>query len=36
MIVTEYADFGQIAYFAKPGLEQSIEKAALLFKAKYD
>ena len=34
MTVTEYADFGQIEYFAKLGLEQSIEKAASIFKAK--
>lgn len=31
MTVTEYADFGQITYFAKLGLEQSLDKAKLIF-----
>jgi uncharacterized protein YndB with AHSA1/START domain len=34
MTVTEYADFGQISHFAKLGLEQSLDKAVLLFKTK--
>lgn len=32
MTVTEYADFGQMSHFAKLGLEQSLDKAALVFK----
>ncbi len=31
MTVTEYADFGQISGFAKLGLEQSLDKAVLIF-----
>jgi len=30
MTVTEYADFGQIAHFAKMGLEQSVGKMAIV------
>jgi len=33
MTVTEHANFGQIEHFAKLGLEQSLEKAASIFKA---
>ena len=32
MTVTEHANFGQIEHFAKLGLEQSLEKAASIFK----
>jgi uncharacterized protein YndB with AHSA1/START domain len=32
MTVTEFANFGQIAHFAKLGLEQSLEKAASIFR----
>ena len=32
MIVTEYADFGQISHFAKLGLEQSMNKMLAIFK----
>ncbi|MFI5187165.1 MAG: SRPBCC domain-containing protein [Chitinophagales bacterium] len=31
MTVAEYADFGQISEFAKLGLEQSLDKAVLIF-----
>ena len=31
MTVTEYADFGQMTHFAKLGLEQSLDKAFLIF-----
>lgn len=31
MTVTEFADFGQITHFAKLGLEQSLDKAVLIF-----
>ena len=34
MTVTEYADFGQMTHFAKLGLQQSLDKATLIFKAK--
>lgn len=34
MTVTQYADFGQIEYFAKLGLEQSLDKAVSIFAAK--
>ncbi len=32
MTVTEYAGFGQMSHFAKLGLEQSLDKAILIFK----
>jgi uncharacterized protein YndB with AHSA1/START domain len=32
MTVSEYADFGQTTHFAKLGLEQSLDKAVLIFK----
>lgn len=31
MTVTEYADFGQMTHFAKLGLEQSLDRATLIF-----
>ena len=31
MTVTEYADFGQMTHFAKLGLEQSLNKATIIF-----
>jgi uncharacterized protein YndB with AHSA1/START domain len=31
MTVTEYANFGQMTHFAKLGLEQSLNKATLIF-----
>lgn len=34
MTVTEYADFGQMTHFAKLGLEQALDKAALLYTAR--
>jgi uncharacterized protein YndB with AHSA1/START domain len=34
MTVTEYADFGQTTYFATLGLEQSLQKAVVLFQIK--
>ncbi len=34
MIVTQYADFGQMTHFAKLGLEQSLDKAVLVYKLK--
>lgn len=34
MTVAEYADFGQMTHFAKLGLEQSLDKATLIFIAR--
>ncbi|HVE61660.1 MAG TPA: SRPBCC domain-containing protein [Chitinophagaceae bacterium] len=34
MTVTEYADFGQMSHFAKLGLEQSLDKATLIFQVR--
>ncbi|MBS1666166.1 MAG: SRPBCC domain-containing protein [Bacteroidetes bacterium] len=34
MTVTEYANFGQITHFATLGLEQSLDKAVMLFISK--
>lgn len=34
MTVTEFANFGQMTHFAKLGLEQSLDKATLIFTSK--
>lgn len=34
MTVTEYANFGQMTHFAKLGLEQSLDKATVIFERK--